>query len=289
MTTTDQVRVAPGNQDQYAAWDGDEGGHWAAHPEFFDASVRELHVRLMEEAAVGSGERVLDLGCGNGQCAREVALAAGAGGSALGIDLSAAMIRVATDLARRQGIGNVRFVQGDAQVHPFEPGSFDAAVSRTGAMFFADQVAAFRNVARALGAGGRLALVSWRSAGENEWISAIREALLPGVAAPEPPAEAPTPFRHADPSGTRALLVAAGFEEVDLVPLDATMYFGSDADEGFPVLRDLLGWMVRDLEPAVAQQAMARLRDLLRDHETPAGVALGCAAWLVTARRGLSR
>jgi hypothetical protein len=64
------------------------------------------------------------------------------------------------------------------------------------------------------------------------------------------------------------------------------MYFGRDADEGLPVLRDLLGWMVRDLEPAAAEQAFLRLRDLLRAHETPDGVAFGCAAWLVSARRG---
>jgi SAM-dependent methyltransferase len=288
MTTTDQVRVAPGNQDQYAAWDGDEGVHWAAHADFFDASVRELHRRLMEAAAVEVGERVLDLGCGNGQCTREAALAAGAGGEALGIDLSAAMLRVAADLARREGVGNVRFVQGDAQVHPFEPGFFDVALSRTGAMFFADQVAAFRNVARALRPGGRLALVSWRGMAENEWINALRDALLPGVVAPPPPPDAPTPFRHADPSGTRALLAEAGFEEVALEPLDATMYFGRDADQGFPILRGLLGWMVRDLDADAAAQAFLRLRELLRAHETPEGVAFRCAAWLITARRGLT-
>jgi SAM-dependent methyltransferase len=286
MTTIDQVRVAPGNRDQYAAWDGDEGEHWAAHPEFFDDSVRELHVRLMAEAGVTPGERVLDLGCGNGQCTCEAALAAGEEGGALGIDLSGAMVRVAAERGRRAGATHARFVQGDAQVHPFGAGSFDVALSRTGAMFFADQVAAFRNVARALRPGGRLVLVSWRSAAENEWISSIRGALLPGVEAPQPPPEAPTPFRHADARAVRTILVTAGFEHVEVLPLDATMYFGRDADEGLPVLRDLLGWMVRDLEPAAAEQAFLRLRDLLRAHETPDGVAFGCAAWLVSARRG---
>ena len=153
------------------------------------------------------------------------------------------------------------FVQGDAQVYPFEAGTFDVALSRAGAMFFADQVAAFTNIARAMRPGGHLALVSWRSAPENEWISALRQALLPGAPAPEPPENAPTPFRHADRRRTTALLAASGFEEVDLEPLDIAMYFGRDAEEGFPVLRDLLGWMVRDLDPTAAEDAFGRLRE----------------------------
>jgi hypothetical protein len=63
------------------------------------------------------------------------------------------------------------------------------------------------------------------------------------------------------------------------------MYFGRNAEEGLPILRDLLAWTVRDLDPAAAATAVERLRNLLRDHETPHGVAFGSAAWLITARR----
>ena len=41
------VAVARGNEEQFTAWNGDEGTHWAAHPEFFDAMVRNLHSALM--------------------------------------------------------------------------------------------------------------------------------------------------------------------------------------------------------------------------------------------------
>lgn len=238
----------------------------------------------MESAAIRPDSRVVDLGCGSGQCTREAARRA-SDGAALGIDLSGPMIRAARATTAREGLTNATFVQGDAQIHPFEPDAFDVALSRTGAMFFADQSAAFTNVARALRPGGRLALVSWRTAPENEWISTIFEALLPGTPAPAPPQEAPTPFRHADRARTAAILTAAGFEQINLEPLDVAMYFGRDAEEGFPILRDLLAWTVRDLEPAVAATAFDRLRNLLRNHETPHGVAFGSAAWLITARR----
>ena len=39
MATSHQIEVAAGNEEQYAAWNGDEGERWVAHPEFFDASV----------------------------------------------------------------------------------------------------------------------------------------------------------------------------------------------------------------------------------------------------------
>ncbi|RYU11630.1 class I SAM-dependent methyltransferase [Nocardioides iriomotensis] len=276
--------LAAGNEEQYAAWNGDEGRHWAAHPEFYDRSIRRLHRPLMEAADIGARDRVLDIGCGNGECAREAARCASRG-TALGIDLSLPMIRVAEAAAEREGLTNASFVQGDAQVHPFRSAAFDVAISRTGAMFFADQVAAFRNIARALRPGGRLAMVSWRTARENEWIASLFGALTPDAPLPAPPADAPTPFRHADPANTTRILTVAGFDEVALQPLDTPMYFGRDADEGFPILRDLLGWTVRDLEPTDAEKAMTRLSDLLVQHETPDGVAFGCAAWLITARR----
>lgn len=287
MTTTDdrdRLSVAPGNNDQLAAWDGDEGAVWAAHPEFFDSSVRHLHRRLVEAAAVAPAERVLDLGCGSGQCTRDAARQA-TRGEAVGIDLSRPMLRVAEETAAREGLGNVRFVHGDAQVHPFEPGTFDVAVSRTGAMFFADQVAAFTNVARALRPGGRLALVSWRSAAENEWFTSLVHALRPDLPVIAPPPDAPSPFRHADPDVTTSILTAVGFEQVALTPLDAPMYFGRDAEEGFRVVSDLLAWMVREVEPAERVESLARLRGLLQAHETGDGVAMGCAAWLITAAR----
>ena len=287
MTTTDdrdRLSVAPGNNDQLAAWDGDEGAVWAAHPEFFDSSVRHLHRRLVEAAAVAPDDRVLDLGCGSGQCTRDAARQA-TRGEAVGIDLSRPMLRVAEETAAREGLGNVRFVHGDAQVHPFEPGTFDVAVSRTGAMFFADQVAAFTNVARALRPGGRLALVSWRSAAENEWFTSLVHALRPDLPVIAPPPDAPSPFRHADPDVTTSILTAGGFEQVALTPLDAPMYFGRDAEEGFRVVSDLLAWMVREVEPAERVESLARLRGLLQAHESGDGVAMGCAAWLITAAR----
>ena len=89
--------VAVGNEEQYVAWNGDEGTHWAAHPDFYDRSIRQLHHSLMQAADINARDRVLDIGCGNGECTREAARRA-PGGTAPGIDLSLPMIRVAEAL-----------------------------------------------------------------------------------------------------------------------------------------------------------------------------------------------
>jgi SAM-dependent methyltransferase len=284
QTATPLIEVGAGNEEQYAAWNGEEGLLWVRDAAFYDDAVRALHRRLMAAAEIRPGDRVLDVGCGTGQCTRDAARLAGPGG-ATGIDLSLPMVQHAERTARRQGLANADFVHGDAQVFALPEGAFDVALSRTGAMFFADQVAAFSNIARALRPGGRLVMVSWRSAAENEWFTLLVDALLPGVPMPEPAGDLPTPFRHADREGTAAVLERAGFEGVGFEAIDTAMYLGSDAADGFPKLRDLFGWMVRDLPAPELERALARMLDVLRAHETPAGVAIASASWLVTARR----
>jgi SAM-dependent methyltransferase len=283
QVTTGQISVGAGNQDQYGAWNSDEGGRWAASPGFYDASVRRHHRVLLEAAGIGPGDQVLDIGCGTGQSTRDAARRT-AGGTALGIDLSLPMIEVAQATARREGLTHAAFVHADAQVHAFPPAAFDVALSRFGSMFFADQAGAFANIGRALRPAARLLLVSWRSAAENEWISALRQALVPGGPAPEATANAPGAFRHAGRDDTIAILATAGYNHIGLEPLDLPIYFGRDAADAFSVLGPLFGWMVRYLDPGAADQAFDRMRQVLLAHQTADGVAFGSATWLITAR-----
>src|SRR5918997_1528248 len=111
----------------------------------YDAELRLHNKALRRACAILAHERVLDIGCGAGQTTREAARVA-SHGSAMGIDTSAPMIARARALAAAEGLRNVRFEHGDAQVHPLPSQGFDVAISRFGTMFFADPVAAFRNI-----------------------------------------------------------------------------------------------------------------------------------------------
>jgi SAM-dependent methyltransferase len=279
-----EMSVAAGNEAQARAWDGDEGEVWARHPRFFESSVRLHEASLMAAAAIPADARVLDVGCGTGDSTRDAACAAHRG-SATGIDLSTRMLERARALAAAQGVDNVTFLHGDAQHFSFEPSSFDIVVSRTGTMFFADQIRAFTNIASALRPGGRLVLLSWQGPERNEWFLSFVDAMTLGKGLAPPPADAPSPFAHADPVRTRGILTAAGLADVRIDPLELPMYFGVTVDEGHGVLGELLAWMTGGLEEGERARALARLRGTLEAHDTPDGPALGSRAWLITARR----
>ena len=275
------------NIDQAEAWDGPEGEHWALHHERFDATISPHHAVLITAAAFAPGERVLDIGCGNGLSSRDAARAVGPSGSVLGVDLSGPMLAVAEQLAKEEGLDNVRFERADAQVHRFEPGVYDLVISRFGVMFFLDPVAAFTNIAAALRPGGRVSFLVWQSVAANEWVSAMRDALAVGRDLPVPPPGAPSPFGLADTDFTRRVMTEAGFTDIAFAESARPWRLGSDADDAYGFVTGLrvIKMMLEDLDDALKTQALDNLRATAAAHETPDGVFFGSAAWVITARK----
>jgi SAM-dependent methyltransferase len=129
---------ATANEEQARYWDGDEAAHWLVHEQRHERMGAPFADRLLAAAAVGRADRVLDIGCGTGSTTRAAGRVA-AEGDALGVDLSAAMLRRAARRAREEGLTNVAFEHGDGQVHTFTPGAGDVALSRFGVMFFVNR------------------------------------------------------------------------------------------------------------------------------------------------------
>lgn len=281
------------NTAQAEAWNGYDGTHWATHQARWDAVNDGFNEPLLTAAGIGPGDRVLDIGCGAGRttrlAARLAAGRAGAGeGGAEGLDLSAPLLERARASALAEGVGNVAFTRGDAQVHPFAPGSFTHAVSRYGVMFFADPVAAFGNIARALRPGGRLAFIAPAEAGASEWMRAFGslDGILPvgDFAAPGSPGM----FSLADPDLTGALLRSAGFTDVEAVRTEAYGVWGADAEDAADFL---LGTgpghhLLAQAGPGARAEARRALADRLRPRERDGAVRLLGTAWLVTAENG---
>jgi SAM-dependent methyltransferase len=276
--------VDPSNTEQARAWDGDEGTYWAHNADRFDRSMAALHNPFMAAANLGRFDHVLDIGCGTGQTTRDAARAASSG-SALGVDLSMRMIDHARTVAARQGLANVSFEQCDAQIHPFKDECFDVAISRTGAMFFGDPVAAFTNIARALRRGGRLVLLTCQCLEGNEWIRELSEAMAAGRHLPTPPTNTPGPFSLADPQRVRTVLGTAGFTDIQLEPRDEAMWLGDDADGAQQFVLGLLGWMLSGLDDEGRQRAVDKLRTTLTAHDNGHGIFYGSATWTVRATR----
>ncbi|MER5423282.1 class I SAM-dependent methyltransferase [Streptosporangium roseum] len=275
------------NTEQADAWNGYEGNHWADHQDRYDAVNSGFNDHLLAAAAVGERDRLLDVGCGNGQVTRLAARRARLG-HATGIDLSAPMLRRARACAADEDVANVTFERGDAQIHPFPDAGFDVAVSRFGIMFFADPVAAFANIGRALRPGGRLAFLSLREMGDNDLgpvFTAMAE-YLPARPATTGPG-APGPESLADPGRIREVLTGAGFEAVTSVPVDAPQLWGRDAEDAAAFLGAWgpVRFILDQVDPAAAARARDALTEALRAHEEPGAVRLRGAAWLVTATR----
>jgi len=274
------------NTEQAAAWDGHEGDVWTEHADRYDRASRRIWQRFLDAQLIGRADRALDVGCGTGGPTRDVARLA-SDGEVTGIDLSTRMLDLARKRSADEGLDNVTFVRGDAQVYPFEPATFDLALSCFGVMFFNDSVAAFTNIARGLRPGGTLAALAWRSLPENEWLTSLRGALAVGRDLPVPPPEVPTPFALAHPERVRAILGSAGFEDADLVPIDEPVELGKDASDAleFAKTMGIVEGLTETLDAGQRAEAMANLADLICAHESSAGVLMGTAAWLITARR----
>jgi SAM-dependent methyltransferase len=275
------------NVEMARAWDGEEGERWAEYASRYDASARRHATRLFEAAQITPGERVLDVGCGCGETTRQAARRSETG-EVLGVDLSGPMLAVARQRSQAEGISNARFVQGDAQVYPFERQAFDLAISRFGVMFFGDPVAAFRNIGAALRPGARLALLAWQELRRNEWMLAIRDALAMGRTLPEPPVGAPGPLGLAQPDDVRRFLREAGFEDVGLDDVAEPMHLGTDADDAYNWAHTMgpVKGLTEQLDEATKARALGNLRAVLAAHETSEGVRFDSRAWLITARRG---
>ncbi|GAB3746872.1 class I SAM-dependent methyltransferase [Nocardiopsis nanhaiensis] len=276
------------NTHQYEAWNGYEGQHWADNHERYDAMVGSGNRALFQAADIQPADRVLDIGCGNGLTTRRAATWA-SDGHAHGIDLSGPMLARARVTAEEKAIANVRFEQGDAQVHPFPRASYDVAISRGGVWYFSDPVAAFTNIASALRGSGRLAIATpSREAPERGGFPDIFGIMWEHV--PDTPSlsvddDTTGAATLSTPEGVTEVLSAAGFVDVRPVPSRAEMYLGRDAEEATTFLFSMgpIRHWFRDVDEEGRQQARAAVVRALAEHTDARGVRQPATGLLTTA------
>ncbi|WP_371778889.1 class I SAM-dependent methyltransferase [Streptosporangium subroseum] len=264
------------------AWNGWEGVNWANNAARYNAIVAAFDDDLFRVAAIHEDDRVLDIGCGTGQPTLTAARRASRG-DVLGVDISAPMLERARADAAEQGIANVRFEQGDAQVHPFPHGGFDVAISRGGVMFFGDPVAGFANIRRALRPGGRLVFMSPQGGAPDSDYACATAALKPLMRGPSPAARGMGSL--VDSARIHEVLDAAGFADVSVTPVRAPMDYGRDAADAteFILSQGPVRFNLEGVDQAVVERTREELRAGLRAYETSEGVRIPGAVWLVKA------
>lgn len=267
-------------------WESSEGDHWATNADRYTRMLSDFEDIVTTEASYVPGERVLDVGCGSGDLTLAAARVVGGSGSVHGVDLSPAMLAVANARAAAEGVDNVTFEAADASTFRPEGAGFDVAVSRFGVMFFDDPTGAFAHLRSFMVPDGRLAFVCWQDLFANDWM------IVPGAAVAEvlplpvgDDSTAPGAFAFADPERVTAILADAGFRQPVATPVAADLWMGDSAADAVRLMRTTgLGRAVfENAPPDLEAEAVERATAALVPYESPEGVLVGGAAWLVTA------
>lgn len=275
-----------------ADWTGNAAG-WVRHEAVFDAVFTPITAALLAAAALGEGQRVLDVGCGSGTV---LAAAVAAGAEAVGIDIVPDMVEAA-----RRRVPQATVVVGDAQTADLRtaaPGApYDRVVSRFGVMFFGDPAAAFANIRHATTPGARLTFVCWRAEGENPMFTLGTSLLEERLDPPRDRSpDAPGPMAFADRDRLLGLLSRAGWESIVVGPLDVELDYAIDGSDGVEerltmILSTSSGRMAQqELEPRLGPDGWRSLLDEvraeLRRHLVGGAVRFPGATWLVSATNG---
>lgn len=273
------------NQSQTEYWCDQGARFWISFRPHFARLMTPLVRPVLDSIDARPGEYLLDIGCGYGDETMELARRVAPQGHVTGIDISTPMVELGRDLARTAGLANVRFAAVDAQTHPFPRQVYDGLFSCFGVMFFDDPAAAFRNLARSLKRGGRIAFACWRGREDNAWWSLPMEAALRHVPGWQLPPPSPTgAYSLANPMRICALLSGAGLKNIAVAPLDA-LTGGIDLDSALAyVSAGPISTLLQD-NPRAAIAVRAAVRAMLREHDGPNGVYLNSAIWIVTANK----
>jgi len=140
------------------------GKRWGTAAEGYEAfseHFADAIAHCVEGAAVGRGDRVLDIATGTGWAAR---LLASSGAKVVGIDFGEDLILAARRLARKAGV-DIDFQVGDAEALVFGDAAFDVVVSSFGVIFAGDHQRAAGEIKRVCRPGGRLAMTAWTADG----------------------------------------------------------------------------------------------------------------------------
>jgi SAM-dependent methyltransferase len=286
-----RLRVAAENEEATEAWTGVLFDRFVEYRDLIVRGLADHGEVAMSVHPPKPGDRVLDLGCGFGDTTQRLAELVAPGGEAVGVDVSEPFVAASVAEAREAGAENVSFRAGDVQVMKLD-GPYDYVFSRMGIMFFANPVAAMRNVRTAMSAGGRLVGVVWRRKLDNPWVQRAESVVERYLEEPEEsdePTCGPGPFSMANADTVSEQLGIAGFEQITLRRCDLPIKIGNDLDHAVrfnmalgpaaEVIR-LVGEEAERIRPRLE----AEIREVLADFDHgPDGVIAPASTWIITA------
>jgi ubiquinone/menaquinone biosynthesis C-methylase UbiE len=269
-------------------WNRVAGG-WEKWDRVFDEQMAFLNHRLIADARLRAGLRVLDLGSGTGYPALLGAQTVGASGSVVGIDLAEHMLAAADRKAKRLGLTNVSFKTGDVTTLPFEPNSFDAMTSRFCLMFLPEIPKAASEIGRVLKPGSWVAAAVWSVPEKNPSIGLSMAAIKQVIELPPPDPAAPGIFRLAKPGELAGIFQQVGLIDVTDQEFLAEWSYAS-AEEYYTSLMEIAAPvqnLMAKLTDAQKQDVKQRITQAASNYIRGGRIVFPMAVRIVTARKPL--
>jgi SAM-dependent methyltransferase len=206
--------MIPENQDKaLQAWQT-SARYWDKYRAVITEMFAPLTSALVEEAQIGIGQKVLDIGGGSGEPSLTIARIVGPTGSVMYTDPVAGMLESAQAEAGRRGLTNIHFKRCSADDLPFADCTFDVAIGRLSAMFFVDPVTAVRKALRVVLKDGRVAFAVWGPKEANPFFSSITDVIDQFLDGLPQDSDAPDVFRFALPGKLAGVLEQSDADNV---------------------------------------------------------------------------
>ncbi len=267
-------------------WNRVAGG-WDKWDQYFSRNMTFINHRLVADARLRPGMRVLDLGSGTGYPALLAAEVVGPDGSVVGIDLAESMLAVATRKAQAMGMTHVTFRTGDATALPFDAASFDAVISRFCLMFLPEIPKALTEIARVLKPGGYVAAAVWSAPDKNPFVRIPIDVIKTITPLPPPDPEAPGIFRLAKPGDLKGMMGGAGLAPLSEEEFLADVTYAT-AEEFFSSLMDIaapIQNLFATLTPQQKSEAEKGIITAVNGYRRQDRIVLPIAVRIVAARK----
>ncbi len=270
-----------------AAWQS-SAQYWDKYRDVIEGMFAPLTAGLIEEARIGVGQKVLDIGGGSGEPSLTISKIVGPTGSIMFTDPVAGMVETTQAEAGRRGLTNIQFKQCSADALPFADGSFDVAVGRLSAMFFPDPGAGLREALRVVRDDGRISFVVWGAEDANPFFTTVNDAVDRFIESPPEDPDAPDAFRFAERGKLAAILEKAGASDVAERRLDFKIE-GDMSFEQFWQLRTEMSEMLRrklaDVTPVQIEKIRQAAGESARKYFRDGRMSFPAEASIVSGRR----
>ena len=262
--------------------------YWNKHRSIIHSMFAPLTRALIEDARIKAGDFVLDVAGGAGEPSLTIAGAVGPTGVVTCTDAVEAMVLGAKNEAHERGIENIEFRQCLADALPFSNDSFDAVVSRLGAMFFPEPLNALREMLRVTKPGGTLTLAVWHKSEVNPYSHVVTRVMSRYVDVPGVDPDAPNAFRFAEPGKLAAILSRAGATDVSERILKFNIEAPISIDE-FWAMRSEISESLREQLKSLTAEENLRVAQEVKDNVRPffsrTGMSFPCEMLIVSGRK----